>query len=86
VNEILNEAEGWCIDPYERHELRWFSAGRPTALVRDNGVDGRDEPPATPPPTRPVAAPEVEVPATAAYDAQDAANKASRAAFGNLAV
>jgi hypothetical protein len=27
------EAEGWYRDPYELHTDRWFSAGRPTALV-----------------------------------------------------
>ena len=40
--------EGWYIDPYGAHEQRWFSAGAPTALVRDRGVDGQDPPPAGP--------------------------------------
>ncbi len=35
-------AEGWCSDPYGLHEARWLSAGTPTALVRDHGVEGRD--------------------------------------------
>ncbi|WP_203711918.1 hypothetical protein [Asanoa siamensis] len=39
-------AEGWYRDPFEAHEDRWFSAGRPTALVRDAGVDSTDPPPA----------------------------------------
>jgi hypothetical protein len=32
-------------DPYGVHGDRWFSAGRPTNLVRDDGVESRDEPP-----------------------------------------
>ncbi len=40
------EAEGWYRDPYELHVDRWFSVGRPTALVRDDGVESHDEPPA----------------------------------------
>jgi hypothetical protein len=35
-------AEGWCTDPYGRHEARWISNGLPTALVRDGDVEGRD--------------------------------------------
>ena len=27
-------AEGWHEDPFAVHEARWFSDGRPTALVR----------------------------------------------------
>jgi hypothetical protein len=38
-------AEGWYLDPYDRHEQRWFSAGTPTDLVRDGGVDSKDDPP-----------------------------------------
>jgi len=34
--------EGWYFDPLRRHEYRWFSAGMPTALVRDGYVDGKD--------------------------------------------
>jgi hypothetical protein len=83
VDDILNEAEGWCVDPYRRHELRWFSAGTPTALVRDNGVDGHDAPPAGPPPTAPVEAPEVDAPSAERYDAEEASQKTFQAAFGN---
>ena len=54
------QAEGWYRDPYLVHEDRWFSAGQPTALVRDGGVDGHDPPPAGPPTTELVEAPEVE--------------------------
>ena len=35
------------MDPFGRHELRWFSDGEATALVRDGGLDGQDPPPAT---------------------------------------
>jgi hypothetical protein len=43
-------AEGWYRDPYQIHTDRWFSDGRPTSLVRDNGIESRDPPPPTPPP------------------------------------
>jgi hypothetical protein len=42
----LMRAEGWYRDPFESHEDRWFSDGRPTALVRDGGFDAHDAPPA----------------------------------------
>jgi hypothetical protein len=38
-------AEGWCTDPYGVHEARWLSAGTPTALVRDQGIESRDPAP-----------------------------------------
>ena len=41
------DAEGWYKDPYHRHEDRWISDGKPTALVRDAGVEAHDPPPAT---------------------------------------
>jgi hypothetical protein len=41
--------EGWYTDPYQRHEARWFSQGRATKLVRDQGVEAYDEPPEGPP-------------------------------------
>jgi hypothetical protein len=43
-------AQGWYHDPYASHDDRWFSDGSPTSLVRDAGVESRDEPPGTPPP------------------------------------
>jgi len=46
-------AEGWYRDPYGIHQDRWFSAGSPTALVRDEGVEGHDDPPGYPPPGPP---------------------------------
>jgi hypothetical protein len=39
-------AEGWYHDPFELHAERWFSDDVPTDLVRDGGVESRDEPPA----------------------------------------
>ena len=38
-------AEGWYRDPYGLHGDRWFSDGQPTSLVRDRGIESRDEPP-----------------------------------------
>jgi hypothetical protein len=43
----MNE-EGWYIDPFGRHEARWISAGTPTALIRDGGVESQDPPPDEP--------------------------------------
>jgi hypothetical protein len=42
------QAQGWYRDPYLVHEDRYFSAGRPTKLVRDGGVEAYDPPPAGP--------------------------------------
>jgi hypothetical protein len=38
-------AQGWYIDPYEVHQDRYFSDGRPTELVRDDGAESYDSPP-----------------------------------------
>lgn len=43
--------EGWFVDPFHRHEDRWISAGRPSDLVRDNGIESRSTPPDMPMPT-----------------------------------
>jgi len=43
------EAQGWYRDPYGIHEDRYFSAGTPTKLVRDDGQESYD-----PAPDRPV--------------------------------
>jgi hypothetical protein len=40
-----HEAQGWYRDPFAVHEDRYFSAGRPTKLVRDGGAEAYDEPP-----------------------------------------
>ena len=37
--------QGWATDPFGLHEARYFSAGQPTKLVRDGGVESFDEPP-----------------------------------------
>jgi hypothetical protein len=37
--------EGWCTDPFGRHEARWLSQGTPTKLVRDGEVESYDDPP-----------------------------------------
>jgi hypothetical protein len=37
--------EGWYTDPFGQHEARWMSAGTPTKLVRDRGVESYDDPP-----------------------------------------
>jgi hypothetical protein len=46
--DIGLEIDGWYQDPYRRHEHRWLSNGRPTALVRDDGTTSHDEPPDEP--------------------------------------
>jgi hypothetical protein len=46
--------EGWCTDPYDLHEARWFSDDRPTKLVRDEGVESYEEPPSVPFTSQPV--------------------------------
>jgi hypothetical protein len=43
------QAEGWYRDPWLVHEDRWYSAGKPTKLVRDDGVEAFDPPPDGPP-------------------------------------
>jgi hypothetical protein len=37
--------QGWHRDPFGNHGERWFSDGRPTNLVRDQGTESYDEPP-----------------------------------------
>ena len=39
---MSDELQGWVSDPYRRHELRYYSAGNATYLVRDGNVEGRD--------------------------------------------
>jgi len=34
--------QGWCTDPFARHEARWMSQGKPTQLVKDGSVEGTD--------------------------------------------
>jgi hypothetical protein len=40
-----DEAQGWFDDPFRLHDARYFSAGRPTKLVRDGTAESYDEPP-----------------------------------------
>jgi len=35
--------QGWYRDPFGKHDERWFSDGRPTSLVRDQGSESDDE-------------------------------------------
>jgi hypothetical protein len=41
------DLQGWYADPFGRHEARYFSAGRPTKLVRDGQAEAFDEPSGT---------------------------------------
>jgi hypothetical protein len=47
-------AQGWYPDPYDTHDDRWFSDGKPTNLVRDHGTESYDEPPQGQLPVNPV--------------------------------
>lgn len=47
--DVDQDAEGWYEDPYHAHQHRWFSAGRPTSLVRDGRTELEDAPPNEPP-------------------------------------
>lgn len=39
---MSDEPQGWHRDPFGRHEWRYFSAGRPTYLVRDSYTESSD--------------------------------------------
>ena len=62
-------AQGWHRDPSGAHDDRWFSAGRPTPLVRDHGVVSRED---LPPDQQPGRHDPVDPAARAAQDAADA--------------
>jgi hypothetical protein len=47
-SQSASRPQGWFTDPFRRHKARWFSDGSPTALVRDEGVEGNDPPPDMP--------------------------------------
>jgi hypothetical protein len=51
------QPEGWYLDPYGIHRGRWYSAGQPTGLVRDDGIESHDAPPSWQPKTTPVPVP-----------------------------
>ena len=81
-------AQGWYRDPFGRHDDRYFSAGTPTKLVRDGGLESYDPPPEGEPvpaalsPVVPVGAP----PARAARGRRRAApGDACRTVFDTLA-
>jgi hypothetical protein len=42
---VETAAQGWYRDPYGVHEVRYFSAGVATKLVRDAGREAYDPPP-----------------------------------------
>jgi hypothetical protein len=54
------KAQGWYKDPYLVHEDRYFSADRPTKLVRDDGIEAYDPPPPGPPKAQLVEVPDAE--------------------------
>ena len=57
---------GWHLDPFGLHEHRYFSRGKPTKLVRDDGRESYDEPPADAPHVDAIAADSLRaVPASA---------------------
>jgi hypothetical protein len=62
----VEQAEGWFRDPYQTHEDRWMSAGLPTKLVRDDGLESYD-----PPPDRPLPEGDLVPAEQAAGDATD---------------
>ena len=39
------QLQGWSADPFQLHDERYFSAGRPTKLVRDGTVESYEDPP-----------------------------------------
>jgi hypothetical protein len=39
-----DRAEGWYTDHTGAHELRWYSVGTPTDLVKDGAIESRDPP------------------------------------------
>jgi hypothetical protein len=50
---VTEELQGWQPDPFGRHQSRYFSAGRPTYLVRDGQVEGSDPVEQIPPQAQP---------------------------------
>jgi hypothetical protein len=39
-----DRSEGWYVDHTGAHELRWYSVGTPTDLVKDGEIESRDSP------------------------------------------
>jgi hypothetical protein len=75
---FVRHAEGWFIDPFAAHEQRWISDGSPTELVRDDGVEAYDSPPAGEVATPLVPAPPVVLPEDQAADTLKRADDAQR--------
>ena len=73
-----DEAEGWYLDPYGLHEQRWFSAGKPSRLVRDGPVEAND-----PPPSRPFDGPLTPAPTDAAHASGSDLRRADEAESGD---
>ena len=73
-----DDAEGWYVDPYGLHEQRWFSAGKPSRLVRDGPVEGND-----PPPDRPFDGPLSQAPTAAAHASGSDLRRADEAESGD---
>ncbi len=44
----MAELHGWHVDPWLRHQARYFSEGKPTSLVRDGTYESTDPPPPVP--------------------------------------
>ncbi len=63
---VSRALQGWHADPFGLHEMRYFSVGRPTKLVRDGRLESYDEPPADEPPLDGAAPPVERTPASAA--------------------
>jgi len=45
ADDLNLEIQGWYEDPYRQHQYRWFSAGRATNVVSDDGKITYDDPP-----------------------------------------
>ena len=73
-----DDAEGWYLDPYAIHEQRWFSAGKPSRLVRDGLVETND-----PPPGRPFDGPLMPAPTDAAHASGSDLRRADEAENGD---
>lgn len=84
-----NSKQGWHADPLGLHEMRYFSAGQPTKLVRDGHTESYDDPPvpaqlrpaaATQPEPQPASAPAAATPDAATQPDSPSAGAAAAAA------
>jgi uncharacterized membrane protein len=67
--------QGWFVAPFGVHELRWFSQGSPTALVRDGRTETTDPPPEESVPGPPVRSTVPSRPGPAGSDPKGADNR-----------